>query len=232
MVNLIHGDCMEFMRELPDGYYQLAVVDPPFFKGVANGSFYGTGLSGTGRKRGVYKKIDNWDNNIPQHDYYLELCRVSVNQIIWGINYFNSFVGVPVGRLIWDKKNDHSTFSNCEIASCSLIDSVKIFRYQWNGFFQEQGYEKEQRFHPTQKPIALYKWLLQNYANPGDRILDTHGGSMSHAIAAYDLGFDLDIIELDTDYFNAAKNRFDTHVAKYAPAETKPINNKGQFKLF
>src|SRR5690606_36101486 len=111
------------------------------------------GLSGTGRKRGVYKKIDSWDDNIPSDAYYKELIRVSKEQIIWGINYFY-FKQVPTGRIIWDKRNDDSTFSNCEIASCSLIKSVKIFRYQWNGFFQEPGQQKEERFHPTQKPVA------------------------------------------------------------------------------
>lgn len=231
-INLHNVNCMEFMKNCPDKAYGLAIVDPPFFKGVANGKFYGTGLSGTGRKRGVYKKIDNWDNNIPGNDYYSELVRVSKHQIIWGINYFTDFKNVPVGRIVWDKKNDHSTFSNCEIASCSQIEAVKIFRYQWNGFFQEPGFQKEQRFHPTQKPVELYKYILENYAQAGDKILDTHGGSMSIAIACYDLSFDLDLCELDKDYFQSGQKRLDEHIAKYEPASKVPATKKGELKLF
>lgn len=204
---------MAYMATLPDKAFDLAIVDPPFFKGVANGSFYGTGLSGSGRKRGVYKKINNWDSNIPDQNYYNELCRVSVHQIIWGINYFQ-FKNLPTGRIVWDKRNDDSTFSNCEIASCSLITSVKIFRYQWNGFLQEPGFIKEERHHPTQKPVQLYKWLLTNYPKISDRILDTHLGSGSSAIAAANMGFEFVGCELDIDYYNTAVKRFKEQTAQ------------------
>src|SRR5687768_1003739 len=102
--NVYNLDCLGELKQCPDLFFDLAIVDPPFFKGVANGSFYGTGLSGTGRKRGIYRKIDNWDFSIPDNKYYKELCRVSKHQIIWGINYFTDFRNVPVGRLVWDKK--------------------------------------------------------------------------------------------------------------------------------
>jgi site-specific DNA-methyltransferase (adenine-specific) len=206
-------DCMEAIRAAPDKFWDLAICDPPFFAGVANGRFYGTGLSGTGRKRGVYKKIDAWDENIPTQEYYDELVRVSKNQIIWGINYFQ-FIGAPVGRLVWDKKNDESTFSNCEIASCSLIESVKIFRYLWRGFMQEPGNIKQIKIHPTQKPIQLYEWCLTNYAKPGDKILDTHMGSQSSRIAAFKMNFDYWGYEIDRDYFEAGCKRFEQAIAQ------------------
>lgn len=212
MIQLFNMDCMEAMRGMKDKEYDLAIVDPPFFAGVANPSFYGVGLSGSGNRRGRYKKIDSWDTQIPNQEYYQELCRVSVNQIVWGINYFN-FNDVSSGRLIWDKVNDHSTFSKAEIASCSLIKSVQLFRYRWCGFQQGPTCQVvEKRFHPTQKPVALYKWLLKHYAKPGNKILDTHLGSGSSAIAAYDMGFDFTGYEIDEEYFAAAKDRLDKHM--------------------
>ena len=115
---------------------------------------------------------------------------------------------------MWDKKNDTSTFSNCELASVSLINSVKIFRYEWNGMLQENTKNKEHRIHPTQKPVALYKWLLMNYAKPGDKILDTHVGSASSLIACHDMGFDAVGFELDADYYNASKERLRSFMAQ------------------
>lgn len=196
------------MAKLPAQAFNLAIVDPPYFKKVGNGTFHGTGLSGTGRKRGNYKKIDSWDENIPTNDYYKELCRVSKNQIIWGINYFPDFRDVPVGRIIWDKKNDQSTYSKAEIASCTLHDSVQMFRYLWNGMFQENMKIKEIRIHPTQKPVQLYKWLLSKYANPGDSILDTHLGSGSLAIACHSYNFDFVGCEIDKPTYTGAVKRY------------------------
>jgi len=201
---------MEYMKELPDKYFDLAIVDPPYFKGAGAEGFYGKKFTKEGTKKGHYKGIDNWDLNIPDVNYFNELLRVSKNQIVWGINYY-PFAGIGTGRIVWDKKNDDSTFSNCEIASNSLIDHVKIFRYLWNGMLQENMKNKEVRIHPTQKPIPLYKWLLTKYAKQGDKILDTHLGSGSHAIACHDLGFDLVGCELDKDYFDAACKRLNNH---------------------
>ncbi len=125
---------------------------------------------------------------------------------------------------MWDKKNDASTFSDGEIAYCSLINTVKFFRFMWNGMLQENMGNKEIKIHPTQKPVALYKWLLQNYAKPGDKIFDSHLGSASSAIAAYDLGFDFTGCELDLDYFEASVKRFEKHKAQMSlfTPELKP----------
>jgi site-specific DNA-methyltransferase (adenine-specific) len=212
-INIYNKDCLEAMREMPDNAFDLAICDPPYFKGVAKESFYGAEISTTGIKR-KRSKSEHWDSNIPTIEYYNELCRVSKNQIIWGINYFDfGFVGS--GRIIWDKENDSSTFSKAEIASCSLIDSVQMFRFMWNGMLQGDMKNKWIADHPSPKPPQLYKWLLDKYAKEGDKILDTHGGSMSIAIAAYEYGFNLTLFELDKDYYEAGKQRVENHIQSH-----------------
>lgn len=154
----------------------------------------------------------------------MELQRVSKNQIIWGCNYFCYPFGP--GRIVWDKVNGKSSFLDCEIAYCSLIDTVRLFAFMWNGMCQgksisegriQQGNKmlNERRIHPTQKPVALYKWLLSNYAEPGDKILDTHLGSGSICIACDDLGFEMTGIELDKDYYEGTKRRLQWHQAQH-----------------
>ena len=211
MIDLLHTDCMEYMKGLEDNAFDLAIVDPPYFKGVAKSDFYGKSTSNTGVKR-LCSDSTVWDANIPQVEYFNELRRVSLNQIIWGANYFNCFDDIG-GSIVWDKKNDTSTFSNCEIASQSFSKGVFVFRHLWNGMCQEAG-DKELRIHPTQKPVKLYEWLLSNYAKEGDRILDTHLGSGSSAIAAHYGGFDFVGCELDEDYYKAASVRFDRETAQ------------------
>lgn len=219
MINLYKIDNMEFMATKPDGFYDLAIVDPPYFSGPEKLGYYGKRKSSSGVVRGGYEKVGTWD--IPGYDYYNELTRVSKHQIIWGINYFK-FAGEVSGRIIWDKCNDSASFSDCEIASCSMIDTVRQFRYMWNGMMQGksateghimQGNKRlnEKRIHPTQKPVVLYKWLLKKFAQPGWKILDTHGGSMSSAIACHDLGFDLDLCEVDEQYFLEGQKRVLSH---------------------
>lgn len=197
-IKLLNCDCMEYMKELSDNYFDLAIVDPPYFSGPEKRFFYGKAIPNNGIKRIQYAPLEqSW--NIPDNNYYQELKRVSKNQIIWGINYFNTFNSIPAGRIVWDKVNEGSSFSNCEIASCSLINTVRIFRYMWRGMMQGRGNGtcmsmqgnkslNEKKIHPTQKPIALYKWLLHHYAKEGYKILDTHLGSGSSAIAAYQWG--------------------------------------------
>lgn len=201
---ILNIDCMEYMRGLPDKAFDLAITDPPYFKGVGKLGFYGEKISNTGIKRNDYK-APLWDANIPTEAYRDELVRVSKHQIIWGINYYPWFHSP--GRIIWDKKNDRASFSKAEIASCSLHDSVQMFRYLWNGMLQGNMKDKELKHHPTQKPVPLYKWLLDKYAKPGDKILDTHGGSLSLAIACEDMGFDYVITEIDKDYYEAGLKR-------------------------
>jgi len=209
MTNIVYNqDCMEGMKQYPDKYFDLAIVDPPYFKEYGKIIYPGAAISTTGIKRNRFES-KNWE--VPNEGYFQELYRVSKNQIIWGINYYERFVNCH-GRIIWDKVNDESGFSKAEIASCSLHNSVQMFRFMWNGMLQGNMKEKETRIHPTQKPIALYKWLLKNYAKSGDKILDTHLGSGSSRIAAYDLEFDFTGFEIDKDYYEAQEERFKKHI--------------------
>lgn len=230
-------DCLDWMKGLPDKAYELAIVDPPYGIGEGNkknrtrSSF--TGFGGTKKwvKANDYGGGE-FDFNIPDENYYNQLFRVSRDQIIWGANYMVEYLSSSMGWIVWDKDNGESDQSDCELAYTSIKTGLRKFTYRWQGLLQQNMLHKETRIHPTQKPVALYKWLLRNYAKPGDKILDTHGGSFSHAIACYDLGFDLDIMEIDVDYFKAGKERYESHVARYAPASEIPVTKKGEFKLF
>lgn len=201
---------MEYMKSIPDGFFELAIVDPP----------YGIGES----KRNSYHKNANtsyspkkWDNNIPDKYYFNELFRVSKNQIIWGGNYFN--LPPCIKPIIWDKQQpegiDQAMFEMAWNSNSSI--QAKIFRRSpaadnnkvSNGCKRSMAVRK--RIHPTQKPVKLYEWLLMNYAKDGDKILDTHLGSGSSRIAAYNLGFDFTGIELDQEYFHVSNKRFDNH---------------------
>ena len=202
---IYNADCLKIMSQYPDNHFNLAIVDPPYFSIKKIDYSHGRQKSANGHKFNKYKSFKKWD--VPNNDYYNEVCRVSKNQIIWGINYYN-FQNVPVGRIVWDKKRYANTqFSDGEIASCSLITGVKFFRYLWHGFLQEDMKNKEVKIHPTQKPIALYKFLLENFAKQGDLILDTHFGSGSIGIACNLMGFELTACEIDIGYFNAACKR-------------------------
>ena len=192
-INLSLGDCMEAMAKMPDKAYDLAIVDPP----------YGIGIS----KNPVRQKQDKkqWDSSIPNKGYFEELKRVSRNQIIWGGNYFIDYLNNSRCFLIWDKKQpENFSLAMCEMAWTSFDANAKIFR---------RSVQAEQnKHHPTQKPVKLYEWLLQNYAKEGDKILDTHGGSMSIALACHNLNFDLDLWELDEDYYHAGVKRYKNHI--------------------
>lgn len=204
-------DCMEYMRQFPNNHFELAVVDPPYFEGAGDPTYYRSRL-GTSSHKPI---TTTWD--IPNEVYFSELIRVSKRQIVWGVNYYAKHFPFP-SRIVWDKCNDNTPFSQADIAGYSEGVKVYMFRYKWNGMLQQDMKNKEHRIHPTQKPVALYKWLLSNYAKPGDKILDTHLGSGSSRIAAYDLGFDFYATELDKDYFDAQEKRFQ--------------NFKSQLKLF
>lgn len=221
-IELIHGDCEEGMKGKPDNFYDLAFCDPPYFSGPEKREYYGNEFSTHGVKRIDYKPLKGtW--KIPNIEYYNEVKRISKNQIIWGINYFD-FGNIGPGRIIWDKVNESSSFSDCEIAFCSLIKSVRIFRFMWHGMMQGsksngskmEGNKKlnEIRIHQTQKPVQLYKWSLKKFAKPGFKIIDTHGGSFSSVIACIEMGFDITIYEDDKDCFDAAVKRVKNHVAQ------------------
>ncbi len=199
-------DCMEAMREMPDKCFNLAVVDPPYYDNARSIIIPGGDISTTGVKRSKYK--------MPRLEYFFELSRVAEEQIIWGINYFH-IQNMGPGRIVWDKEADNGTrFSDCEIAYCSAINHVEIFRYRWNGMIQQNMKKKEIRIHPTQKPVALYAWIFSRYAKPRDKILDTHLGSGSSRIVAYNAGLDFVGFEIDPDYFKAQEERYAAHAAQ------------------
>ena len=210
-------DCMEYMQTLKDKSVSLAIVDPPYGIGMDNSNKRtkpSRPNSYTNYKPLRYKE-SKWDSNIPTDEYFSELFRVSQNQIIWGANYFCTKLKDFNGWIFWNKLNgENNCFSDGEFAYSSKgIQS----RYIAISVFDGTNGGKD-RIHPTQKPVALYRWLLENYAKQGDTILDTHMGSQSSRIAAYDMGFDYVGCELDKDYFEAGNKRFE--------------NFKAQLKLF
>jgi|TARA_R100000081_G_scaffold91742_2_gene70714 site-specific DNA-methyltransferase (adenine-specific) len=207
MINLYNQDCLSAMKKMENDSFDLAIVDPPYFKEYGRKNYTGYDVSKANVKRQT-KKIKNW--SVPNQEYFDQLFRVSKNQIIWGANYYAHLIP-HTGRIIWFKKNMSSTFSKCEIASHSFGVRVDYFAFKWNGMIQENMKNKEQRIHPTQKPLALYTWLLSNYAKQGDKILDTHLGSGSIAIACDNLGFDLDGYEIDEEYYKKASKRLELH---------------------
>lgn len=210
-------DCLEYMKTLPDKWVNLAIVDPPYGIGEDGRKSEGRRYSHEKWKKpkpSIYKK-NTWDNETMSVEYFNELIRISENQIIWGANHFIS--KIPIDSpcwIVWDKKDgkDDSDFADCELAWTSFSKSVRMFKMHWIGWGAINA--KENRIHPTQKPVALYKWILENYAKQGDKIFDSHLGSQSSRIAAYDLGFDFYGCELDSEYFNQGSERFESHKQK------------------
>lgn len=214
-------DCMELMREVPDKYFDLACVDVPY--GIDEG---GQKASTRGKQADFVKSKSNAaaysrtyhtfdDSKSPPKEYFDELIRVSRNQIIFGANHFIS--KIPFDShcwIVWDKENDANDFADCELAWTSFKSAVRIFRFKWNGMLQGDMKNKENRIHPTQKPSALYTWLFTNYAKQGDKILDTHLGSGSSRIAAYELGLDFIGCEIDSEYFSKEEERFAAYTAQ------------------
>ncbi len=226
-INLILEDCMNILCKLPDNAFDLAIVDPPYGINSPNmqmgtnrhrskGGYPGESVavklkkgrlnSGGGKLKGraLQTMHITWDYEVPSKEYFTELFRVSRNQIIWGGNYFD----LPPSRgiICWDKKQPWTNFSQFELAWTSFDKPARMVRISTTG-----GANREKKIHPTQKPVSLYEWLLTNYAQAGWQILDTHGGSMSIALAAYNLGFDLTVIERDETYFRNARQRLLYH---------------------
>jgi DNA modification methylase len=204
-IAIYNMDCMELLRQTPDKYYSLCVVDPP----------YGIGISSNPVRQQHDKK--QWDNAIPKADYFSQLMRVSKNQIIWGGNYFLDYLGASQGFVIWDKVQPQDfSLAMCEFAWSSIQSPAKMWK--------RSVLKERNKIHPTQKPVDLYEWLLTNYAKSGQTILDTHLGSGSSAIAANNLGFELVGCELDADYFASACQRIENaqrQVSLFDPAPSK-----------
>ena len=202
-IRFFNCDNMDFMKEVEDKKYAISLVDPP----------YGIGVNVNmgrrkGNKKSKYHKFEGNDCVIPEKIYFDELFRISNNQIIWGANYMIQYLKPSPCWIVWDKGfSEEVTFAQIELAWTSFTTSAK--KYDYNAA------KNRNRIHPTQKPIALYRWILQNYAKKGDKILDTHGGSMTLARACYEEGFDLDIMELDKEYFDKGVQKFKEHISQY-----------------
>lgn len=201
MIRTFNMDCMEFMKDIPDNHYDLACVDPPYGNttDVMN-------VNNTGKKHSAKRtQTKLYENIAPDQSYFDELKRISKRQIIWGANFF----GLKGGYICWNKNG--TAFGEAELAYDSGSMAVRVFEYTWNGMIQGDMKNKEVRIHTHQKPVALYKWIFSKYTDKGFKVLDTHGGSFSSAIAAHDYGCYLDIIEIDKDYFEKGILRLQQH---------------------
>ena len=209
-MKITNEDNMELMARYEDNYFDLAIVDPPYGINESKNDEFGKKIKNSATKKTDYTKKE-WDKETPTKEYFIELQRVSKNQIIWGVNNYD--FNFNSGRIFWDKNvpQDFYSSSKGEIAFKSFNKSIDLVKITWNGMLQHDMKNKEVRIHPTQKPVKLYEWLLMNYAKEGDKILDTHLGSGSIALACHNLGYDLTACELDTEYYEAAMKRIKQH---------------------
>ena len=208
---VFNEDCVQVMKRYPDKFFDLAIVDPPYGIDINNQS--------QGKGGGVAKKIEytkyDWDKQAPDKDYFDELFRVSKNQIIWGANHFIERIPYNASCwIVWDKENGETDFADCELAWTSFNTAVRKFKWKWAGMLQQNMKNKETRIHPTQKPIALYEWLMIKYAKEGDLILDTHLGSGSSRIAAQKQKLSFVGCELNNEYFVKQEERFKEFVSQ------------------
>jgi site-specific DNA-methyltransferase (adenine-specific) len=204
-------DCMEYMQSIPDKYFELALVDPPYGIGEDGKSNHSRGKA---TKPNLYTP-KNWDQYAPNSEYFNLLKLKSKNQIIFGANHFINNIPFNVNSpcwIVWDKQNGQNDFADCELAWTSFNSAVRKFIFRWAGMLQGDMKNKQIRIHPTEKPIKLYEWILMNYAKEGDKILDTHLGSQSSRIASYNLGFEFVGTELDQEYFDQGCKRFENHI--------------------
>ena len=227
MNNEVHNiDCLEYMKTLPDKFFDLAIADPPY--GIGEDGAKNHSRSKLAETRKYTPK--EWDGHAPDQEFFDELRRVSKNQIIWGANHFIS--RIPLDSpcwVVWDKENGENDFADCELAWSSFRTAVRRFKFRWAGMLQGNMAHKEDRIHPTQKPVALYAWILKNYAQPGDKIFDPMMGSQSSRIAAYKMGFDYVGCELDPDYFAAGCARFDRECRGIERINGKTITQQSLF---
>lgn len=207
-IELLNCDCVAYMSGIDDKFFDLAIVDPPYGIGAGSSSF----KSGT-RKKSNFHKENDWDTNIPSAEYWEHLFRVSKNQIVWGGNYMTEYLKPSRGWIFWDKFTGENSYADGELAWTSFDTVLKKYDKYWSGAHAKEKNDVD-RIHPTQKPISLYKWILKTYAKEGDRILDTHLGSGSIAIACHDYKFELTATEIDAEYFKETCKRFSNHVAQ------------------
>ena len=215
-MDLRNTDCIEFMKTCTDKQFDLAIVDPPYGLNIHKMNFTQS-VNGGVAKRNDYSDITDWDCNVPTKEYFEQLQRVSKNQIIWGWNYFVENLTSCKCYLVWDKKTEDkysNDFADCETAWTSFNKPAKVYRHLWSGMLQHNMKDKEKRIHPTQKPVGLYNRCLNDFAEKGMKILDTHLGSGSSLIAAYDGGFDFTGCEIDKEYFTACLKRFNNFKAQ------------------
>jgi site-specific DNA-methyltransferase (adenine-specific) len=211
MIQITNEDNMQLMARYEDNYFDLAIIDPPYGISMDGGKIGG---DNAGKVKEYTKK--DWDKQAPNKEYFNELIRVSKNQIIFGANHFISKIPFDSSCwIVWDKDNT-GNFADSELAWTSFNTAVRNFVWRWNGMLQQNMKNKQVRIHPTEKPIQLYRWILMNYAKQGDKILDTHLGSGSIAIACHEEKFDLVACEKDTEYYNSAMKRL-----KEAQMQTK-----------
>lgn len=210
-------DCMEYMATVPDKYFDLAVVDPPYGIGM-DGDFSCFSKNDKGFLGIRNHKQKQWDNERPNSEYFAELLRVSKNQIIFGANYFTEFLPASMGWIVWDKKvanANNKNFSDCELAYTSFNKRLVKYTYDWIGFGYLNNKAKQVKIHPTEKPIALYKWIYANYLSQGGKVFDSHLGSGSNRIAADKAGnIDFYSTEIDKDYFESQEKRWKQYKAQ------------------
>ena len=210
-ITITNEDNMALMARYPDNYFDLAIADPPYGIGEDGAKNH----SRCNATKATKYTAKDWDKRPPEKEFFLELQRVSKNQIIFGANHFIELIPKANSScwIVWNKLNT-GDFADCELAWSSFNTAVRMFSFRWNGMLQGDMKNKETRIHPTQKPVALYKWILDKYAKEGDKILDTHLGSMSIAIACADYGFELVGAELDKDYYEAGMKRVKQHLSQ------------------
>lgn len=210
-IELLTIDCMVYMKGCSDKQFDLAIVDPPYGIGVHKMNFTQNRKGGLAQRRD-YSSIGDWDKEIPKKAYWKELMRISKNQIIWGGNYFS--LPPTKGWIFWDKRTDakyNTDYADGELAWTSFNKPLRCFRWLWNGMLQQNMKNKQIRIHPTEKPKALYEWLLMNYATEGDEIIDTHLGSGSIAMACWNMKYNLVGMDTNSAYVKAAQKRFDDY---------------------
>ena len=226
MTSEVHNiDCLEYMRTLPDNYFQLAIADPPYGIGATKMNL------GNGHRK-IYRGENDWDNQAPDVEWFNELRRVSVNQVLWGANHYISRMPIDSSAwIVWDKGTGDNSFADCELAWTSFKKPVRKYFQSWVGGNAKEKSDPD-RIHPTQKPVGLYAWIISHYANDGDRIFDPMMGSQSSRIAAYKLGFDYVGCELDKEYFDKGCERFDREChGIYVNADGSKVQQQTLFQV-